>query len=300
MIQHLTDRVSVVFTEDGFTSGNCILVEDDVRLMIDSGCGRELDSVRPEAVELLLCSHHHVDHIGGNDRFVNARILAHPLEAAAMQVAEKLIATDRWQELMDEENFFCVPEVNGAPNRLYLPWRVDGPLAEGQVVDCGATRIGVIHTPGHTAGHCSFHLLDDDIVFIADICLSKVGPWYGGRDSGIDAFIASIDRIIDMKPATIVTGHLGSVLTENIPGVLGEYRGRILNRESRILAYVRDHPSTINELAQRHFIYPAHPSLFVLYWEKSMLHNHLDRLIALGEVARYDDGRYGPARVLGA
>ena len=293
MIQKLTDNISVVFTESGFSSSNCMHVKDGAdTLMIDSGAGAAMAPVEPWTVGTLLCSHHHLDHIGGNDLFTKAVIRAHPVEREAMQSCGKLLASDSWSELMDVENFMMSKTLFGKPNRLYEPFRVDEDLADGQVVKCGSTTIEVMHTPGHTAGHCSFWFPDHGIVFTGDICLTAVGPWYGDSDSSIEDFIASIDRIIALKPRVLVTGHFTRVLEEKIPATLTEYRDRIMRREEKILGYVRRNPATIHELAKMHFIYPDHPTDFVLYWEKSIVRNHLNRLMALGEMCLGDNGRY--------
>ena len=74
MIQKINDRVSVFFTEEGFSKSNAILIEDDIRIMIDSGPGKIISEARPGEVELLLNSHCHLDHVWDNDLFVNARV----------------------------------------------------------------------------------------------------------------------------------------------------------------------------------------------------------------------------------
>ncbi len=292
MIQKLTDTISVIFTESGFSSSNCIFVKDGSTLMIDSGAGAAMVPAEPWNIDALLCSHHHLDHIGGNDMFTKAVISAHPIERAAMQSCGKLLASDSWSELMDVENFMMSKTIFGKPNRLYEPFRVDEDLSDEQVVECGRTRINVLHTPGHTAGHCSFWFPGEGIVFTGDICLTAVGPWYGDRDSSIGDFISSINRIIDLKPRILVTGHYTRVVEEGIGGVLAEYRDRIMRREEKILDYVKRNPSTIHELAKMHFIYPEHPSDFVLYWEKSIVRTHLNRLMALDEMCLGENGRY--------
>ena len=40
MIQEINKNVKIIFTEDDFAVCNCVLVDDDVQLMIDSGAGR--------------------------------------------------------------------------------------------------------------------------------------------------------------------------------------------------------------------------------------------------------------------
>lgn len=293
MIEKFSEQISIVFTQDGFTACNCILVEDNLTLLIDSAAGSVLQSVDPARINIILNSHHHYDHIGGNDLFPQAIKMAHPLEITAMQNPPKLSGTDAWHELMDEDCIMHAKEINGRPNRMTQPWHIDKTLRPGQMIDCGNTRIQVIHTPGHTAGHCSFYFPKEDLIFLGDVCLSKVGPWYGGSDSSVDDFIGTINTIREMRCGHIVTGHYRGMIEQNIDEVLVEYRDRILRREEKILDYVKEHPSTIHELADKHFIYAEHPNILVLFWEKSMLKKHLERLISLGEIRQVDASRFG-------
>lgn len=44
------------------------------------------------------------------------------------------------------------------------------PLRDGQIFDLGNRRVEVLHTPGHTAGHCSFLDVRERILFSGDTC----------------------------------------------------------------------------------------------------------------------------------
>ena len=80
MIHKINDRISIYFTEEGFSKSNAVLIDDDTRVMIDSGVGKLIAQARPENVDILINSHCHLDHVWDNDLFVNARIVTHPLE----------------------------------------------------------------------------------------------------------------------------------------------------------------------------------------------------------------------------
>ncbi len=289
MLVQAGKKVFIVFTEDGFTFGNCLLVDDDIRLMIDSGAGKILEKTDPAHVDILLNTHHHYDHIRGNKSFENAQVLMHPIGHPCMASVEKVMALDNWDELMEQS----IDEITAAddqdPNEQ---WRVDGPIVDGQIIDCGHTKLQVLHTPGHSQGHCSFLFLDEDLAFLGDICLTKVGPWYGEPGTNLTDFINSIDRIIDIQPGRVATCHVNRIISDPIP-VLTEYRDRILKREERISKHIKATPSTIDELADRHLIYRLHPSPYVLFWEKAMLKNHLQRLIQMGLVVESDNGVFG-------
>ncbi|MCJ7664776.1 MAG: MBL fold metallo-hydrolase, partial [Desulfobacterales bacterium] len=126
MIQEINKHVKAIFTEDGFTASNCMLVEDDVRLMIDSGAGNMLSEVDTSRIDILFNSHRHLDHVWGNDRMNNARILTHPIERIAMQDPFKIAAISGWQELMDDDIFKEAGQLGMLSERLFKPWRIDG------------------------------------------------------------------------------------------------------------------------------------------------------------------------------
>lgn len=292
MIQKINDRISIFFTEEGFSKSNAILIDDDTRIMIDSGAGRIIKEAKPEQVEILLNSHCHLDHAWDNDLFVNARILTHPLERENFKSHRNIGALDRWDDFMTEDpmNFFNV--IATMKKSFLEEWRVDGTIDEGDIIDAGHTRIEVMHMPGHTSGHLAFLFPDEGFLFCGDICLTKVGPWYGDAATPVDDFIASINRIIEMKPERVVSGHNREILSSGIREAFEEYRGRIYRRDDRVLNAIKEKPCTIDELAEQKLIYPAHPSIFVLYWEKSMIVKHLERLIAHGLAEQIEDGRY--------
>jgi DNA-binding MarR family transcriptional regulator len=82
------------------------------------------------------------------------------------------------------------------------------------------------------------------------------------------------------------------VLKDGIREAFEVYRGRIMKRDERVLNALKERPSTLDELAASMLIYPAHPTIFVLYWEKAMLVKHLDRLVKNGLAAVADNGVY--------
>ncbi|MCU0847083.1 MAG: MBL fold metallo-hydrolase [Spirochaetes bacterium] len=296
MIEKINDKISVVLTEEGFLSSNCVMVKDGGGLAIDSGAGKILKEVSPEKARTLLLSHHHLDHINGNDLFVNARIYAHPLERKAMMNPEKTTATSGWQDLMGDDIMNHAQQIGGVKPRILEPWESHEDLSDGMEVRAGGTLITVLHTPGHTAGHCSFYFPDEGFVFTGDICLTKVGPWYGDPDVEIDGFLNSIQKIIALRPKKLATGHLTGVLDADIAKRLTEYGDRIFRREKRILKLLAEGPMTINELADRKPIYPLHPTTFVLFWEKSMIKKHLERLVKTGLAEEAGNGKYAAVK----
>lgn len=292
MISSINENIKAVFTEEGFTSGNCVYVKDDVRLLIDTGAGSILNQIDLSSIDLLVNTHHHLDHVKGNDFCTSAMIAMHEKDIESMSFPEKISATWGWDRLMDEDLYKCAGIFGGLHERLNQKWRIDETISDGQILNCGKTSVRVLHTPGHTAGHCSFHFLEENLVFLGDLCMTAVGPWYGDENSDIEDFIVSINRIIDIKPSKVITGHRQCILHENIKSELESYRDRIFKREKRIIEFLKKNTASINEIASQKLIYREHPTVFVLFWEKSMVKKHLELCMRKGLVEVLEDGMY--------
>lgn len=130
-------------------------------------------------VELILLTHHHHDHTEAAERFAR---------------------------------------LTGAPVRAYDPSLcIDGPpLADGEVIEAGGTRIEVLHTPGHTADSVSLHLPDDVAPASADPQGSMItGDTILGRGTTIIAhpggslagYIASIERLAAYGAIAVLPAH---------------------------------------------------------------------------------------------
>ncbi len=103
----------------------------------------------------LLVTHGHVDHVGG----------AGPL-ARATGVTTYLHPDDDWLAMAPADQlrslFGMVPPGDYAPPERFVP------LDDGQALDVAGIVIDVIHTPGHTPGHCCFYLGAEGILFSGD------------------------------------------------------------------------------------------------------------------------------------
>ena len=127
------------------------------------------------------------------------------------------------------------------------------------------------------------------ILFSTDIDLAYSGPWYGSKSANLDDFIASIKRIRELKPRTLIPGH-GRLITENQEQRFANYLNCLYEREEALLKLLRE-PQTLEELAKHHIIYADHANPLFQYWEKIMVLKHLERLERCGQI-KQQEGHY--------
>ena len=103
----------------------------------------------------LLVTHGHVDHVGGAGAV-----------ARATGVAAYLHPDDDWLALEPEMQLRSL--FGGVPPGDYAPPERFTALADGDRLSLAGLDLDVLHTPGHTPGHCCFHLSAEGLLFSGD------------------------------------------------------------------------------------------------------------------------------------
>jgi glyoxylase-like metal-dependent hydrolase (beta-lactamase superfamily II) len=103
----------------------------------------------------LLLTHAHIDHLGAAGSV-----------ASSHQAAVYLHPDDEWLAADPEAQ---LRTLWGAlpPGDYTQPDRYET-LAHGQVLDLAGLTLEVVHTPGHTPGHCCFHVPSEGLLFSGD------------------------------------------------------------------------------------------------------------------------------------
>jgi glyoxylase-like metal-dependent hydrolase (beta-lactamase superfamily II) len=274
----------------GYPFCHALLVEGErTAAIVDPACGEEKIRALREVrrVDYLLASHAHEDHLGGNYLFPDAQFLAHPDEAPALEAIEGWLATYfTYAGTEEAKEFWRRFLLEGCH---YVPRRVDRHLADGDVLDLGGVTLEVVHTPGHTSGHCAFYVPEEKVMFTADLDLMKDGPYYGDPSSDIDATLRSLARIASYDVETYLTGH-GRGIYAAESDAIDRYRATIAAREEKLLSLLAGGPRTLEEVAQARLIY-GQRSIPGDVWdliisERSMMAKHLDRLVQRGTVCQ--------------
>jgi glyoxylase-like metal-dependent hydrolase (beta-lactamase superfamily II) len=207
--------------------------------LVDTGTGREQsrDAFRSALAELgipesavrhLLATHHHPDHFGASNALaqdLGTRIHLHPLERETIDWMNEISAT----AMLDHVRRHGIPvpkDTNDAPKPAnvwadtYKPaTHTDHELVDGEILDLGRRRFRVVHTPGHTAGHCCFHELESGTLFVGDHLLPKITPhvgvFAGGPKNPLGDFIASQEKIGALEGVTLVGPAHGGVFRDH-------------------------------------------------------------------------------------
>jgi glyoxylase-like metal-dependent hydrolase (beta-lactamase superfamily II) len=170
-------------TENPQWLSNAYLVADEAGgkgVLIDGNdeVGPLLELAEGEGIEIthILVTHPHIDHVAGLAE-ARRQLGGVPMVAHAEAAAE-----------MDEE--------------------VEQTIADGEKLRTGELGIEVISTPGHAAGHVAY-LVGDSDVFTADVLFKgTVGGTMAPGASGFDDLRASVLRLAELPPQTVVhPGH---------------------------------------------------------------------------------------------
>ncbi|TXT66413.1 MAG: Hydroxyacylglutathione hydrolase [Promethearchaeota archaeon] len=268
---------------------NCLLIADHI---IDTGISAlYLKRLRHKfTIRKVLFSHWHDDHIRDNRILEDIPFYCHPKCKPIIEDIDKLLDLYAIRgtpvEIKFKEYLSDVIDVYNT--------KIKGSFSPGDVFQIGSYEMQIISTPGHSVGHCAFHIPELKFAFIGDIDLSKFGPWYGGTDSNISEFIESIEKIRKMDLEVVATGHRGIVRgKELINQQLINYKEIFNAREEKILSFLtKEHPTSPEDLLEKSIIYKDYRFLkpFLLVMEKTMIDKHLQKLKNEGKITQVAEG----------
>lgn len=256
---------------------------------ISSGFLRKLNRKVP--INTVILSHWHEDHISGNRILPNVHYMAHSEDIPIIENVEKMY------------EFYHVPE--DATQRDLFETILQGLKLEDvsvntQISDNDLLNINdkyqlrVIHTPGHTMGHCCFYEERSKIAFLADIDLSGLGPWYGCKDSDVIKFEESIDKMKKLDIEIAISSHKGIFHGSNeIQEKLQAYQEKIYERDEKILEMLSEKtPKDSKDLSRKNIVYPRYSEyeIYEILAERIMIESHFNKLRQEGKIRQKNDG----------
>jgi glyoxylase-like metal-dependent hydrolase (beta-lactamase superfamily II) len=294
-------------------SVNVWLLVGDPLTLIDTGprnasalaaleSGLDAHGVRIEDLELVLCTHHHLDHVGlvaTIQRRSGVRVAV--LDALADYAAE---STERArserafsQALMAEHG---VPEQVIADNEgfwAYIsessePFRADTRLHSGDVIRAGDRTLRAVARPGHSMTDTLFVDEEHALAFVGDHVLAGISsnteiyPGPGDREvrpRPRASYLHSLRATATMSLEALLTGH-GPVVRDHAR-LIGSRLAEHEQRSRRIAAVLDSGPRTAYGVATK--LWPAElvreQPLLVL-WE---VLGHVDPMVSAGLLSEH-------------
>ena len=278
-----------------YPDGNQVIVQGaDVRVAFDTPLVANRIGPALDEVDMVILGHVHEDHTAGLHRLPRAAVQVHQADLAAAQ---------SWEGLC--RHYGYAPEVLSAlrpaieRSHHWVPRPDATGYADGALWDLGGgVRVRAHHMPGHTSGHCVLVEESSGVAFVGDIDLTGFGPYYGDATSSLTQFRQSLQRVREVDARAWVTSHHKGVLTDRAEFVraLDRFAARIDEHEAQLIAYLRERPHTLDQLAARGVLYPPGATVsWVLPAERRTIAQHLDELVARGDVQPLDEGAYALA-----
>jgi len=277
-----------------YPHGNSMVIEGrNETVIVDPSLGVIPRKDRLPDIDRVLHSHVHEDHIAANYLFESIPWHAHEEDLLGLQSIDGLMA------------MYGVPEPANSAFKKDIAERfnyVAQPGAQsfidGDQFDLGGVRVNVIHTPGHTRGHCCFIVdwdgSDDRFVYLGDIELTSFGPYYGDAWSDLDAFQQSLVKLSDLDAQWWLTFHHKGLYEsrDSFLEDLEKFADVIGTRESRLLEYLQE-PHSLEEIVEHRFVFrPGDAGVFVENVERRSMQRHLTQLLGTGRIAEMKDGLY--------
>lgn len=221
---------------------------EDEQRVLDEALARL--SAEGRRVDVLLVTHHHIDHIGDVERLRQRH---------------------------------GVPVLAHAATAERLPFAVDRELVDGEQLDLGeGMALRMVHTPGHAPGHLVIHELGSGIAHAGDMVAGEGTILIEPEDGGdMGQYLDSLRRLGALGTRALVPAH-GPV--QDDPGAIVErYIGHRLMRERKVLAAIDAGAHTKDELLAR-----AYDDTPKVLWPLAVrsLEAHLRKLEVEGVVVR--------------
>jgi glyoxylase-like metal-dependent hydrolase (beta-lactamase superfamily II) len=290
----LTDRVSVLVGDDNgrYPSGNSLLVRGEGEaVIIDPSVDVVTRGGAPVAIDAVINSHSHEDHMPGNGFFTDARVHIHHDDLPGARSLDGLMDVyglegqprdDFARQIVEEFNYAPRPDADG--------------FTDGHVWDLGHARVEAVHLPGHTRGHSGFRV-SGGVFFLSDIDLTGFGPYYGDVWSDLEQFEESLDRVRCEEADVYVTFHHKGVIhgREAYLELIDAFRAVIPRRHDAMLTFLAE-PRTIDDMVTHRFIYRPHVDhVFADNVERRSAEMHLKRMLRRGEAVEVEPDRYRAA-----
>ena len=183
-----------------------LLIGTKLSILIDTGLGvANISSVVKNITSLpilVITTHVHWDHIGGHKYFEDIAVHQNEVEwlSGKFPIPLQMVKKNLALYPCDFPNDFDIEDYNifkGFPTSV---------IHDGDIIEFGNRKLKVIHTPGHSPGHCCFYEEERGYLYSGDLvyrgCLDVFYPTTDPL-----AFMQSVDKIRTLNVKKILPAH---------------------------------------------------------------------------------------------
>lgn len=274
-----------------FFFSNTIVVHGAEGLVVDPSANFSyLEKIASQnKIQTVLNTHYHIDHRSLNHLFEHAEFVCHALDKPAILSLDNYL---RYADQNKESSYvlwlrgiFASLEIQKQP--------IHRTLKDQERIRLRGNTIQILHLPGHTPGHIGLLFEDLGVLYISDVDLTPVGPWYANISSNIDQFLQTIAKIRAIPVDYYITSHGERIYEpERFMEKLNRFEEAFFKRDEKILNLLAQGPKTLDELSQVGIIY-KHSYLLTdplkACFERQMVEKHLERLASQQKILRDRD-----------
>ena len=292
IIQPLLDEFEDIFFIRGERDGrypysHSMLIGD---YLIDTGVSsKHLRKLKRNfSINRIILSHWHEDHISGNRLFKNAIYLCHGEDKHIIEDINKMIPYYGLDGTIAENALDPIIEGYKIENT-----EISKTIEHNEIIEINNYRLKVIHTPGHTAGHCCFYEENSKIGFLADIDLTKF-IFYGCIDSNLIDYEESVEKLEKIDIELAISGHKGIFQGKKlIREELENYKSIIYKNDERVLSYLSEkNPLNPEDLIKKNIIYKRYSEweVYEIIAERIMIEKHFDKFLKKNLIEKKKNG----------
>jgi glyoxylase-like metal-dependent hydrolase (beta-lactamase superfamily II) len=257
----------LVFVDTGLPQ----YLEDIKKYVVDSGH-------RFQDVSFIINTHVHEDHVACNRALKDvcrAKLAVHELDAKYIENPDDFIK-DTFKHAPPPEDY--VKEANS--------WKdnVDIFLKDGDTIELDGVTLEVVHTPGHTQGSICLYDQERKILFSGDALqgttafVKEFGP-VTGLYTDLDAYIRSIQRLLDLDVDMILPGHPDIIKNSDVRKELENCLERTSYINDKIVQNLQKTEMTLQKLTET-------LGIPVDEWNLTSIESHLRSLLNEGLVKK--------------
>lgn len=207
---------------------SCLIVGEERAILLDTGMGvadiREVVDQLTDRPIIVVNSHAHWDHIGGNRRFDEIRI--HEAESGYLPAG---VSNDILRPWFGPEHLTGpLPAGVTAETISIPPSTPTGHASDGQVIGLGGRELEVMHCPGHSPGGIVLVDHANGALFSADVAYAGALYVYGAED--LPVYQRSLHRLARLAPdlKAVYPSHGDSPISPAMLPLMAEAFDRIL------------------------------------------------------------------------